>query len=422
MPQRKPGLQDILAAVAASVARLPRPYEREAQGIVAAALIELNRDLEAWLLRADGADRFTAQRYRSMIMQLRTAFDALQERVGSATSDQLAAAAPGMAELSASNLRRATMLFSERFGLGSPPALDQAARIAVGENVLMRQFESGSARYAGRMRRDIERSLAVGMVRGETFSELTTRLQRQRGPRGPVALRGIAGAPGAVIEVIPEGLFRRYRFWAERLVRTELMQAYNQQHIRDIVEHNKEDPGYRLRWDASNDKRTCSICRALDGQVVDVGQPWDGLAAGAGRAEIYGPPVHPRCRCVVVPWREEWGNAKATEVARRPARKSRLPKYEDVPATDKGTRRMLRGPDLDMSKFTMFDKPIQATSEERLESIRDLYRQGRQNEGRGVVVAILPNGTYEVIDGRHRLLVAPEFPEQKLRVTFVRGV
>lgn len=416
----------MLEAVAAAVARLPVPHEREAQAVVTAALQELNRDLVAWLRRADGADTFTAQRYRTMIVQLRAAFDALQRRVGEATAEQLSAAAPGVAELSAKNLRREVTFFARRFGLGTPPALAQAARLATGEGVLLRQFETSAARYAGRMRRDIERALATGMVRGETFAELTSRLQRQRGPRGPVALRGTAGELGAVVEVIPEGLFRRYRSWAERLVRTELMQAYNQQHVRDIAAHDEDDPGYRMRWDASNDRRTCSICRTLDDQVVEVGKRWDGRSAGAGRAEIPSPPAHPRCRCVVVPWREEWGDAAAPEVAkklpRKAPQKARLPGYDDLPDTDAGARRMLLGSKIDVSKFTMFDEPIRATSEDRLESIRDLYRQGRQNEGRGVIVSVSPRGVYEVIDGRHRILVAPEFPNDKLKITFVRGL
>jgi hypothetical protein len=42
-----------------------------------------------------------------------------------------------------------------------------------------------------------------------------------------VARRGVAGEPGAVTEVIAEGLFKRYRYWACRIVRTELQSATN---------------------------------------------------------------------------------------------------------------------------------------------------------------------------------------------------
>lgn len=64
--------------------------------------------------------------------------------------------------------------------------------------------------------------------------------------------------------------------------------------------------------------------------------------------------------------------------------------------------------------------PIGATSEARLQRVRGLFDAGRQNQGRGVVVAVSRGGRMEVVDGRHRILVARERGE-KLKVTFVRG-
>jgi hypothetical protein len=63
---------------------------------------------------------------------------------------------------------------------------------------------------------------------------------------------------------------------------------------------------------------------------------------------------------------------------------------------------------------------IAATSEARLQRVRSLFDAGKQNQGRGVVVAVSRSGRMEVVDGRHRILVGRERGE-KLKVTFVRG-
>jgi hypothetical protein len=68
-------------------------------------------------------------------------------------------------------------------------------------------------------------------------------------------------------------------------------------------------------------------------------------------------------------------------------------------------------------------QPLEATSEARMESIRDLFRKGQQKQDK-VKVAVNTDGSIEVIDGRHRILVAqePEFRNHKIRVEFSKGV
>jgi hypothetical protein len=130
------------------------------------------------------------------------------------------------------------------------------------------------------------------MVRGETFEELTRRLVKHGGPRGLVSLRGVIGEPGAIAENISEGLFRRYNHWAERIVRTEGLHAYNVQHQTALEEADRQDPGYSKRWDAAADRRLCELCAELDGKVVEL----DGVFVRdrQGR-DIPHPPRHPNC-------------------------------------------------------------------------------------------------------------------------------
>jgi hypothetical protein len=63
---------------------------------------------------------------------------------------------------------------------------------------------------------------------------------------------------------------------------------------------------------------------------------------------------------------------------------------------------------------------IVATDPARLQRVRGLFDAGKQNQGRGVVVAVSRSGKMEVVDGRHRIIVARE-RGAKLKVTFTRG-
>jgi len=108
----------------------------------------------------------------------------------------------------------------------------------------------------------------------------------------------VKGEPGAVVETITEGLFRRYRYWAERIARTETTAAYAHQAHAAQWEARKHVPDLQRRWDASVDGRNCMECRRLDGQVVDFGERFSNGSTDA--------PAHPNCRCRVGAWRRGW--------------------------------------------------------------------------------------------------------------------
>ena len=95
-----------------------------------------------------------------------------------------------------------------------------------------------------------------------------------------------------------ERVFFNGYYDAERLVRTELINAYGETQVRALEDANREDYGWLKRWDASNDRRTCPWCGELDGNTV---APEDTFYGGYDH-----PPAHPCCRCAVVAWRKEW--------------------------------------------------------------------------------------------------------------------
>lgn len=77
----------------------------------------------------------------------------------------------------------------------------------------------------------------------------------------------------------------------ERSVVTETAVAFNE----GIVEEGKAiadeyDIELEKVWSAENDARTCAVCAALDGTVVDLNEEFEGGGPGE---------VHPNCRCTV---------------------------------------------------------------------------------------------------------------------------
>lgn len=92
--------------------------------------------------------------------------------------------------------------------------------------------------------------------------------------------------------VVAQTVVRRVVAAAVLAVRTELMRAYNAtaRALHDAV-------GRRRRWDAQLDT-ACARCVALDGRIAEPGQPF-----ALEGAPIADPPLHPHCRCVLVPAR-----------------------------------------------------------------------------------------------------------------------
>jgi hypothetical protein len=262
---------------------------------------ELQRDLGDWISTVDnGADRFTAYEKTRALRALEGALDRVRE-LGPAVAQGLAVGRKATGALSISNLDTEITRLSSIFGDGLVvmPQIDTAAILARGERMLWKQHARSAARYAGNVGDDIRHLFAVGLAKHETFEQLVTRLRRVGGGRG-VGLAGDASGE------IADGLFRRYKFQADRLVRTELMHAYNVQHSDAIEAVNElrpedEDPWLR-RWDAAADVVTCPLCKELDHTVTTI--------EGVFRYGIKNPPAHPHCRCVVLAWLARWGGIK----------------------------------------------------------------------------------------------------------------
>lgn len=298
MPRQRPALvQAAIDRVLADVDALPDAALRVLHPELRAAVGEAGRKLDSWLGRQQGQDRFTAAHRRQVLLRMVETLKAVEARLGGATARSLRVGREDGGVSAARNLasevgamRRAFAAFP--YEAAAPPQISEATVLAKGQTFLVRRHASSASRYGREVALDIRRQITRGVLLHETMDEMTARLIRLGGPRGMVHMGGGRS------ELISEGLFARYNHWAERLVRTEVMNAYNVQHEIGLRELNRTDPGWLREWDAANDRRLCIICAGLDGKLAEVGEDFPG---GFRRA-----PAHPRCRCVEVAARREW--------------------------------------------------------------------------------------------------------------------
>lgn len=282
-------LSDILWNINSEIAKLSHASLGRLTEVLDMAELELTRDLaKASFIHAAGNASYTAQMHRNALIQIRKTLESirgpLHERIASALrhGGQLAA------NLATRHLFMEVQKFSSIFEHSVRPiAIEAATIIADGKRVLWKRFDNSAARYTGAIGEDIRRQLAVGLVRGETIDQITSRLAKHGGPKGLVYTRGRAGSPGARAEMISEGLFKKYRYYAERLARTEIVNAYNQTALDGMADLNDDDPGYFKRWDAAIDGRLCPDCGSLDDQIVPIDSNF--------RGGVEAPPLHPNC-------------------------------------------------------------------------------------------------------------------------------
>ena len=293
----------MLAGHAAEAAALERAAMEALLPVLQQARGELNRDLARWINSGAGDARYTPQAYRNSLLAIDASMDAMNASLTPALVRVLGDFDGIARRLANTQTARELAMFAQPGFSDVLP--DVPVRVAAGlvtsRNAPMARYETSAARYTGQVARDIRRELAVGVVRGESLTDLVTRLQRLGGPSGAVAVQGIAGTVGAVVEVIPEGLFNRYEYWAERLVRTELAHAHNEQlqDIADDLRVNEDMPDLTRRWDASSDGRLCPRCQDMHGVLAD--PKTDTFPGG-----IDNPPLHPNCRCRAGLWRPSW--------------------------------------------------------------------------------------------------------------------
>lgn len=171
----------------------------------------------------------------------------------------------------------------------------------------IRQNAASWERYGQVLTRDFERVLRLGQLEGATHAQMIDGLIAKGDRVGVTAQRLHEQTPGSFPE--PTGYVAQ-RYWAERIVRTEVAHGYNAAALNTMqAAKNTDFPDLQKKILAHFDNRTAPDSVAVHGQV----RPLDGyFMDGAGRTYLH-PPGRPNDRETVIPWRPHWAELEATE-------------------------------------------------------------------------------------------------------------
>lgn len=155
-------------------------------------------------------------------------------------------------------------------------AVDVGAQVALADPVqglLANQFESSVQRYGLDALSAVRRDIFMGMRAGDSTAAITKRVFGRFG-----------------------GLGDNSPLWkTERLVRTEVMNAYGVAQQTTMERMARANPRLRKKWKA-DPKGACPGCIALSNTTAPVSGTWLFKTKYEER-RIKGPPAHPNCRC-----------------------------------------------------------------------------------------------------------------------------
>lgn len=268
---------------------------------IVAAQRELNAKLKEFFDGKRAATEFGARQARELAKNLTLAMRQIEALSDVAKADKKSLAMEAASGARADMLRQIDIVRGETvFSLGTTPINLQAAERVAKAGQLFSRFPASAETYSKWFVGQIQNELTLASVKNLTFHQASEQLY--------------ARIPGA---------FAQGQYWAERLVRTEMMDAYGAAHETYYQQLTKQEPGWLQRWDAARDNRTCPICSSLHNQIVDKANggvfiaEWTATSKGkkggkgGGRSQRRSlrtdrAPAHPNCRCSVWPWREEF--------------------------------------------------------------------------------------------------------------------
>jgi SPP1 gp7 family putative phage head morphogenesis protein len=287
---------------------LLRLLEEQAQQLIRTETKNVAKVFEMYrLTRADLVDRlaaipdqqsFTAMHFQTALFQIEAGINEMQQRFYA----QLGANLPTMAEMSHRHMGEQLKQASKNFGeLLRPIPIDVAKVTIAGKSLLLPQFERSVQRYGTQLIGDMQQRMAVSLLGREFGFRAKERLFRDYlKPLGTVK----AGTRDVPVTA----------YWAERIVRTETVSAYNTLFQEHLAEAKLGEPTMQKRWSAVGDRRTSWICKEMDGKVAEVEQPFH-LPTGR---DVMSPPAHPNCRSTTMAWMPQWNRGFKAPAANAP--------------------------------------------------------------------------------------------------------
>jgi SPP1 gp7 family putative phage head morphogenesis protein len=223
------------------------------------------------------AETFTAQHLRSVEAQIDAGLWAMIQRFqGEAKGITQEALEAGVEQTLAE-----IEFWDARFRGGATTriAVDVLVRVTEPGNLVLEKFEASLNAYGQSLIADTRRRLGVHLAMQSNWSEMTN---------------DIAGR-------LRENMISGARWRAERIVRTEMVDALNAGHQAALEEAAEIILGLKRQWDSTLDERTSDGCRYLHGRVVGIHEPWHWEGQ-----EVARPPLWPNCRSIVLAFHDDW--------------------------------------------------------------------------------------------------------------------
>lgn len=221
-------------------------------------------------------DRFQAQQTRIAMAQVE---EAIRTMVGRLHGDKKQSLQKQLGQSVQQTLKEIAFYepsFKHAQGRIETRALKQLLQT---ENLLLTQYKTSVQRYGLDVIGEMQRRLSVHLVKKSTWRDISIDLAGRLKTNG----------------------FRKTRMRAERIVRTEMVNAMNRGHQVALEQSLQILPDLKRQWDAHLDARTSDICTALNGQVREIDKAFEQGGTSYGH-----PPAHPNCRSRLLPFRDEW--------------------------------------------------------------------------------------------------------------------
>jgi SPP1 gp7 family putative phage head morphogenesis protein len=156
---------------------------------------------------------------------------------------------------------------------------------------------------------EISKNFSADLVRN--VSEATRAILTSEVRGGILSGRTLDQVMYRIGQNIDSGKFMGIKQRAETITRTETNRIMASSTWARLKQ--SQVPGLKQQWDATNDARTRPAHHEIDGQIREIGQPFD---VGGEELRFPGDPQGSaantiNCRCRVVPYSENWG--KVTE-------------------------------------------------------------------------------------------------------------
>lgn len=282
--------------------------------VLVAADKKLGKKLAA-LAKAGKGRTFTAAQAAATQAQIQPTIVAVQEKIGGIAQRTGESAIGKAVEHSAKTIAKIDEAYHG--GATITPSLlasMQMSHVKHGPKAaLVTRVSTSLDRYGMNMGKEFSKILQVGLASGATMDQMVASLVAHGGPKGTVSLASKEIAPGIIKQLelghFPGGLFKAKKYWAERIVRTEVAYAYNGATHASLQQLREDGADVRKKILATFDTRTAPDSIAVHGQIRELDQTF---TDGHGRVYLF-PPARPNDRETIIGWFPAWHETPSSE-------------------------------------------------------------------------------------------------------------